>query len=269
MGPRTNAAANNNPETLEDVSRVLKALSAKFDTFSTKLATVETLGKQMKAMDAKMASLEAKLLGVLEENKCLKVDIKAKDKVIEDLGTGYSNLVSRCNDLEQYNRAWSVRIFNIPLTEEEERDGTATRDKAYDLAFLPILQGALESGEISSIPSAEDLLEVAHVLPGKPGTAKPVIARFYNRYLRTLCLRRKRDFATKSPRGPAETGAAARSSTSGAAVRSEEGGGTPSPSMKILPELPSTRCVLSTATTGCSHAGALTASCVSSWPAPT
>lgn len=221
MGPKT--AANKSPETLEDVINVLKSLSAKFDTFSAKLATVETMTKQMKAMDAKMASLEAKLLGVLETNKDLTADLKAKNKLLDELSSSHSSLTSRCNDLEQYNRAWSVRIFNIPLTEEEEKDGTATRNKVYDLALLPILQGAMESGEISSVPSAEELLEVAHVLPSKPGTTKPVIARFFNRSLRTLCLRKKRDFAPKTPKGPATTGTA-RSSTGGAMVGSEEGG---------------------------------------------
>jgi chromosome segregation ATPase len=152
MGPKT--VANKQPETLEDVIGVLKSFSAKFDTFSTKLSSVEALAKQLKAMDVRMASLEAKLTDVLEANKNLSADLKAKDKELDDLSSGYSNLVSRCNDLEQYNRAWSVRVFNIPLTEEEEKDGTTTRDKVYDLAFLPILQGAMESGELAAIPSA-------------------------------------------------------------------------------------------------------------------
>jgi hypothetical protein len=55
-------------------------------------------------------------------------------------------------------------------------------------------------------------------------TSKPVIARFYNRNIRTLCLRRKKEFAAKTPRRPAETGAAVRGSTGGPTVGSEEGG---------------------------------------------
>jgi hypothetical protein len=69
MGPKT--AASKAPETLEVVISVLKSLSAKFNTFSTKLTSVETLSKQVKAMDAKIASLEAKLMDVLEANKTL------------------------------------------------------------------------------------------------------------------------------------------------------------------------------------------------------
>jgi hypothetical protein len=37
------------------------------------------------------------------------------------------------------------------------------------------------------------------VLPGKPGANKPIITRFYNRVMRTLCLRLKKDLATRSP----------------------------------------------------------------------
>jgi hypothetical protein len=40
-------------------------------------------------------------------------------------------------DLEQNNQAWSVRVFNFSLAEEEERDGRPTRDNVDDLAFLP------------------------------------------------------------------------------------------------------------------------------------
>jgi chromosome segregation ATPase len=126
MGPKT--AANKSPETLEDVISVLKSLSAKFDTFSTKLTSVEALSKQVKAMDTKIASLEAKLVDVLETNKTLKAEIQAKDKALDDLSSSYTNLVSRCNELEQYNRSWSARVFNIPLSDEEEKDGTTTKE---------------------------------------------------------------------------------------------------------------------------------------------
>ncbi len=76
-------------------------------------------------------------------------------------------------------------------------------------------------------------------MPGKPGSTKPVIARFYCSHLCTLCFRRKRDFATKTARKPAETGATARSITGEPMVGSEEGGDMPTPSTKISPGWPS------------------------------
>jgi hypothetical protein len=58
---------------------------------------------------------------------------------------------------------------------------------------------------------------VALVLPGKPGSIKPVIARFFSRHVHTLCLRRKRDFATRPPRKQADAGKPVRSSSRGTA----------------------------------------------------
>jgi hypothetical protein len=64
----------------------------------------------------------------------------------------------------------------------------------------PALQGAVEAGEVLHLPSVDEPLEVAHVLPGKEGSNKPIIARFYNRYLRSVCLRYKREFAERTTR---------------------------------------------------------------------
>ncbi len=73
--------------------------------------------------NTKMASLETKLSPVLKENKKLTAENKAKDKIIEDLISGYSNLTMQYNDLQQYNGSRSVGVFNIPPSEEEEKDG--------------------------------------------------------------------------------------------------------------------------------------------------
>ncbi len=61
--------------------------------------------------------------------------------------------------------------------EEEEKDRTATRDEVYDLAYLPILQGTMESGEIASIPSAEELLEWCMFCPSNPAPESPQLLR--------------------------------------------------------------------------------------------
>ncbi len=73
----------------------------------------------MKAMDFKLSSLEAKLLDVLEGNKTLKPDIKTRDKINKELDATFFSLVRWCNDINKYNRALSIRIFNISLTEED------------------------------------------------------------------------------------------------------------------------------------------------------
>jgi hypothetical protein len=72
-------------------------------------------------------------------------------------------------------------------------------------------------GKIPPIPGEEDLLEVAHILPSKPGTTMPVIARFHNCNLHTLCLRGKKDYQGIQEIGGPE--AAARSRAGGTAQK--------------------------------------------------
>ncbi len=157
------------------------------------MSTVENISKQL-------SNMEVKLNHLVGENKQLKEEIAAKNTTIEELKSGYTRLEERLNTQEQYNRSWSVRVLNIPLTADEEKNPSAIINKVYDLAFKPVLQGAVESGELLHLPTADELLEIAHVLPGKEGSNKPIITRFYNRYLRSVCLRHKREHATRTTR---------------------------------------------------------------------
>jgi hypothetical protein len=201
-----NQSSDEEPETLEAVIGLIKSMAVQFTTFS-----------------AKIDKMESKLTTALDENKKLHKELTEKVKIIQDLQTSYSGLEQKINNLEQYNRAWSVRITNLPVTSDEEKDPIAMRDKVYQLAFRPILDGALNVGDISSIPSAAELLEIAHVLPSKPGTHKPIIARFRDRVFKTLCLRLKKNFATKTV-GPT-TSLSSRGNVGGGATGGRGGGG--------------------------------------------
>jgi hypothetical protein len=164
----------------EDSNSLLKSLAAQFALFSTQ-----------------MSKMEAKLSASLEDNKKLRIELKEKTKIIDDLQSSYAGLEAKLNNMEQYNRSWSVRISGVPLTNEEERNPSLLRAKVHQLVFLPILTGAMEAGELDCIPSACDLLEMVHVLPSKPGTHKPIIARFRDRILRSTCLRLKKLYAPR------------------------------------------------------------------------
>lgn len=208
MPPRK--ATEQPPQSLEDVVKILNGLSTQFTSFTGTMATVDNISKQL-------ANMETKLNHLVSENTQLKASIKAKDNIIEELKAGYTRLEERLNTQEQYNRSWSMRVLNIPLSADEEKNPSAVLNKVYTLAFKPALQGAVEAGELLHLPSADELLEVAHVLPGKEGSNKPIIARFYNRYLRSVCLRYKREFATRTTRreGTAGSGGGTESGRAG------------------------------------------------------
>jgi hypothetical protein len=102
--------------------------------------------------------------------------------------------------------------MGLHLSQGEEEDPFALVNTVYNRVFLPILTGAKDSNTIPYIPSCEQLLERAHVLPtSKPGDIKPIICRFYNRDFRAVCFRLKKEFA---PRLSATDGASAGGSKS-------------------------------------------------------
>ncbi len=129
------------------MNRVLTSLAAQFSTFTTKLGGLDSLVAKVDAMETRMAAMEAKLVLTLEENKNLRASNTEKDKIIADLQTSIYNLENKSNNMEQYNKAWSVRVLNIPLTYAEEKDPLKLRKQVFSLAFLPILQGAFQRGE--------------------------------------------------------------------------------------------------------------------------
>ena len=138
----------------------------------------------------KLDKMEQTMDEIRTENRQLRAALTAKDDEIQSLN-------HRLNELEQYTRGSSIRVLNVPLTNEEERDNGKVADKLYNLVLLPLLEGALEKGAIQDIPTREQLIEKAHIRPGKQGEHKPIIARFFNRELRAVCFLHKKEFANR------------------------------------------------------------------------
>ena len=105
-------------------------------------------------------------------------------------------LTAKEGEIQSLNHGSRIRVLNVPLTNDEEKNNGAVADKLYNLVLLPLLNGALESRAIDTIPSRDQLIEKAHILPGKQGEHKPIIARFYNRELRSVCFQHKKEYAT-------------------------------------------------------------------------
>lgn len=173
MPPKKNSAE------AEEIT--MRDIMAELTTIKNKLDKVE-------ALETKLDQLTKTLETMNSENAKLKKTILDQDKTIEELRTGL-------DAVERHQRSWSIRVLNVPLTTEEERDPQLTMAKVYSVLLQPILEGARASGAIGAIPSCEQLLETAHVLPGRPGSSKPVIVRFAKRAYKAICFRFRKNFA--------------------------------------------------------------------------
>ena len=189
---------------------MMRGMSAQLSAMNIKLEKIDSIENEVR-------SLRVLLNDVTNENKLLRTEIKQLDQQLAEMNDKNNSLENRLNSLEQHHRGWSARVLGIPLSPEEESDNYAVAAKVYDLALLPILRGAVERKMLRDIPSADQLLEIAHVLPGKAGDPKPVIVRFYNRNVRDTIFKLKKFFAPREARGGAGgwTAGAGRGGTAG------------------------------------------------------
>ena len=141
-------------------------------------------------MPARLEKLEHMLKEAAGENNKLREDLRVRDAEI-------LQLKARLNAIEQYNRSWSIRVNELPIPAEAETDPHKVMGIVYKELLLPILKGAKEKGIISDIPPVRDLLENAHILPGKKDSRKPVIVRFRNRYDKSMLFHLKKEFAPR------------------------------------------------------------------------
>jgi hypothetical protein len=133
--------------------------------------------------------LSEDLRDVKSENKKLKETVNNQADEIAELR-------NEINERELHARSWSVRVNNISLPPGQESDNRKVMMAVYNELVSPILAGAKEKGEIADIPSCDNLIEIAHILPGK-SARKPVIVRFFSRYWRSLLFKHRRDYAPR------------------------------------------------------------------------
>jgi hypothetical protein len=200
-----------NGDHLSDMDRLL----ARFDNIDAKLAKIEVI-------ETKVSNVEVLLKDLNQKNKTLNAELALKEKQLCDMQAAINQQEVRINHVDQYHQNWSAQVVNVPLTGEEEQDVDAVVQKVYNLVLLPILNGAKHAGQLRTIPTADQLLEVAHVLPGKPGNPKPIIMRFFSCTLKAICFRFMREYV---PREPAKTGRPATQSIGGQETGRAAGGG--------------------------------------------
>ena len=214
MGPTRKAtAASDDDIQLSDIARLLKSQAEQLTSQAEQLAVISNQMSKVDKIEAEVKDLRTLIVSLKDENKALHQQVKEKDKVIEDMSKSVAGLEEKLNNVEQHHRSWGARVLNVPVSDSEAASPTAMIRKVYDLVLRPILLGAVQSGRLDVVPPADQVLEVAHVLPGKPGQPRPIIMRFYSRNIRSLCFQFKRDFA------PRESDSGLRGGTEGSEKR--------------------------------------------------
>jgi hypothetical protein len=185
----------------ESVMDMLRSMSAQLNSMNTRMMNFDEKIEKIDHIDSEVRSLKVLLQDLKSENVQLKRKAKENDHKLSEMNERNNLLENRINSLEQHHRSWSARVLNIPLTQEEESNNCAVASKVYDLVLLPILRGAVERKLLPEVPRVEQLLEMAHILPGKAGEPKPVIIRFYNRNVKEIVFKTKKYYAPRAEGG--------------------------------------------------------------------
>jgi FtsZ-binding cell division protein ZapB len=211
----------------DSLKDMIRDMAAQLSSLNQKMDKIDSIESEVKGLKILLNDLKS-------ENKQLKTEAREAERKLSDMNVKNNALENRINNLEQYNRSWSARAMNIPLTEQEESDNSAVAAKVYDLLLLPILNGAVERKLLQSVPTVDQILETAHILPGKAGHPKPVIMRFFNRNVKETIFKLKKFYSPREgtrntggggPGGGRGGGRAASGGAVGGTAAEEDGGG--------------------------------------------
>jgi archaellum component FlaC len=197
MPPKKDKVTNPEPEDFTALMDMMRSMSTQMNSMNSKIESMDAKMNKIESIETEVKTLKVLLSDLTSENKKLKQEAVVTERKLADMNERNNQLENRLNSLEQHHRGWSARVLNIPLTPEEEADNSRVASIVYNLVLLPILQGAQERKLLMHIPPVEQLLEMAHVLPGKVGETKPIIMRFFNRNTKDLIFRLKKFYAPR------------------------------------------------------------------------
>ena len=164
---------SNNSRAME---AAIAAINSKLDHMCSKIDKLDSLENDLREARGEIAALRSELV--------------QRDKKIADL-------TNQLNHLDQMSRSNTIRIVGLPV-----QSNTATNeviDTTYNLLLKPILQGALNAGDIPDLPTSFHLIDTAFTIPSKNTSSATVIMKLANSRLRTAIFKHKKEFA---PRGP-------------------------------------------------------------------
>lgn len=150
-----------------DVREILKTIENKLSMMAT-TEDVKNLGRQF---SEKFDMLEGRLFEALQRTDALQKEITNLKADNLSLHEKLSAIEKNQNELEQYNRKWNIRIFNVP-----ERQSETTEDCAKQCCHI--------FSEMLGVSTKESDLEAIHrvgrVEVGRK-RPRPIIVRFLKR----------------------------------------------------------------------------------------
>lgn len=158
-----------------------------------------TLATSLPAINAKVDSFISEINTVKQLVSTNQEDIKVVFSEVFELKDQLYTLKDQLNAINQEKRLLCVRIFGLPLS-EDEIDGPdpakATVKQAYDRVIKPLLAAAKDRSAIPSVPKNPlEVIKEAFRLRSNPNSRSPppILLKFSNENYKTASFKSKRD----------------------------------------------------------------------------
>jgi hypothetical protein len=160
-----------------------------------------SIEQSLQFLVANSQATNAKLDAVLAELKDVKGRVVQAETDIKNAFNEIFELKEKLNTFEQKDRATAIRIFGLPLT-EEEKDGAdpqkATAKVAYERLLRPILSAAKDKGLISTLPHLPNVIVEAFRLNSKKNSSSsstsrppPILIKLASTHIKTAIFKAK------------------------------------------------------------------------------
>jgi hypothetical protein len=159
-----------------------------------------SIEQSLQFLVANSQATNAKLDEALAELKDMKVRVVQVESDIKHAFTEIFDLKEKLNTFEQRDRAQTIRIFGLPLAEEEKEGSDpqkAAAKIAYERLLRPILAAAKDKGIISTLPHMTSVIQEAFRLtPKKNSSASsarppPILVKLATSAIKTALFKTK------------------------------------------------------------------------------
>jgi len=148
----------------------------------------------LKTLNSKFDKLESKVT-------VLQVTSAAHDHSITELQKEVKQLKEAGNVRDQEARANVIRIFNLPVADDESANSNKIlAAKVYDRVFKPVLTAAKAKGDLATLPQHQTLIEDCFRARGpssnsssNSGPPPPVIVKLTTHAYKVALMRNKKD----------------------------------------------------------------------------
>jgi hypothetical protein len=162
--------------------------------------SIQLLANSVSALNDTVTSMNSKLDAVVADISSIKTRVHTIEEDSKEAFEEIYKLKDQLNIVEQKNRLLVVRIFGLPLTEDEKNGpdpAKATAKVAYDRILKPLLAHAKDKGSISTVPQLSNVIHEAFRINSNNKTASnrpaPILVKIATPAIKSTIFKAKKD----------------------------------------------------------------------------